>query len=131
MPAKDSSPCLVVVVEDDLLLRMIAVETLMEAGLAILEAGNAAEALVHLEARAEAVSALLTDVEMPGKMDGVALAHHAFSRWPWIALMITSGRNLAPAATLPFGSRFFAKPYDPADLVAHIRTLPVRGQASN
>jgi CheY-like chemotaxis protein len=127
MPDNTPKPTVVVVVEDEILLRLLAVDTLTDAGFAVVEARHAAEALAHLEAEAETVDVLFTDIQMPGEMDGLELAHHAFRHWPWIALMITSGGATAAAAAFPAGSRFFAKPYILEHIVAHIQTLTALG----
>jgi CheY-like chemotaxis protein len=127
MPDTEIKAGVVVVVEDEILLRMLAVDTLTDAGFAVVEAQHAAEALAHLEAEAETVNVLFTDIQMPGEMDGLELAHHAFRHWPWIALMITSGAAHAASASLPDGSRFFAKPYILENIVAHIQTLTASG----
>jgi two-component system, response regulator PdtaR len=70
------------------------------------------------------IHVLFTDVQMPGPMDGLALAHHASKQWPWIGLLITSGR-LGPhrESSLPQTSRFLAKPYDQHHVIGHIRQL--------
>ena len=113
----------VVVVEDEPLIRLLAAETLTEAGFTVLEAGHAAEALTHLEAQAAAISVLFTDIHMPGQMDGLGLAHHALRHWPWIGQLLTSGRANPASGDLPLGSRFMAKPYDLDNAVAHVRAL--------
>jgi CheY-like chemotaxis protein len=55
---------------------------------------------------------VFTDVQMPGSMDGLRLAHAVRDRWPPVELIVTSGRTQIPAKDLPDGGRFFAKPYD-------------------
>jgi CheY-like chemotaxis protein len=113
----------VVVVEDELLIRLLAVETLTEAGFTVLEAGHAAEALTHLEAQAAAIGVLFTDIHMPGRMDGLGLAHHALLHWPWIGQLLTSGRANPALDGFPPGSHFLQKPYDLDNMVAHVRAL--------
>jgi CheY-like chemotaxis protein len=101
----------ILVVEDDLLLRLMAVGIVEAAGFEALSAASADEALSILEARAD-VRLVFTDVEMPGSMDGLRLAHAVRDRWPPVALILTSGRDHIHAQDLPDGGRFFAKPYD-------------------
>jgi CheY-like chemotaxis protein len=113
----------VVVVEDEALLLMDAAEALTEAGFEVLTAANAAEALALLQSQADAVRVLFTDIQMPGSMDGLELAHLARSHWPWIKLLVTSGRWTPEAGELPPGSRFVPKPYSPDRVVAALREL--------
>lgn len=114
---------LVVVAEDEVLIRMVAVEALVGAGFDVIEANHAGEALMVLTNQADRICVLFTDIHMPGDMDGLALAHHACVHWPWVALLIASGQALPLAAELPHGSRFLSKPYDPHHVVAHVREL--------
>ena len=111
-----------VVAEDETILRVLAVTVLTEAGLMI-EAGHAEEALAILQSRLGAINLLFTDIHMPGRLNGLELAHHVRSAWPQIALLITSGEGLPPTAKLPAGSIFLAKPYDFDHVVAHAQTL--------
>lgn len=102
---------LVLVVEDSPLIRMGAVASIVEAGFLTFEAGGADEAIQILEGRPD-IQLVFTDVEMPGSMDGIALAQCIWSRWPSIKLIVTSGRTVAEKRDLPPGARFFPKPYD-------------------
>jgi len=81
----------VLVVEDEPLVRMTVVDELEEADLQVLEAANADAALTVLEVHPEEVQVLFTDVNMPGSMDGMALAEQVHQRWPHIRLLISSG----------------------------------------
>ena len=113
----------VVVAEDELLVRMFACAILTGAGYDVVEAKHAEEALAVLEDRAPDVHALFTDVHMPGSMDGLALAHLTLLRWPWLALLIASGRARPDPEHLPRGSRFLPKPYEPHHLIGHLREM--------
>jgi len=114
-------------VEDELLIRMLAAEALTGAGFSVIEADHADAALAILQARADEIGALFTDVNMPGAMDGLELARHASTRWPWVRLLVASGR-LQPAFTaLPSGCIFLPKPYDPDCMVSQIRDLTMAG----
>ena len=106
------------VVDDEALIRMCAAEFAQEAGFEALEAGNAGEALAALEMRND-VSILFTDVAMPGEMDGLALARQVRARWPHIAVMITTG------ATTRLDNEFslLPKPYGLADFLKAIDTM--------
>src|ERR687898_2055622 len=89
--AGTDEPPVVLVVEDEPLVRMTAVDELEEAGFHVLEAANADVALAVLEARSDEVQVLFTNVDMPGSMDGMALAEQVYQRWPHIRLLISSG----------------------------------------
>jgi two-component system, response regulator PdtaR len=120
-----SDQILVLVAEDEELVRLIVVEALRDAGLEVMEAEHAAAALSVLEQHATRIHVLFTDIQMPGTMDGLALAHHTSKNWPKIALLITSARPRPDRATLPEKSRFLAKPYQHSHVVRHIRELAV------
>lgn len=110
------------IVEDDPLLRMLAVEIVEEAGFAPLEACNADEAVTLLEARTDIVL-LFTDVQMPGSMDGIRLAHAVRNRWPPVKIIVASGQVCLELADLPFGSHVTAKPYAAEAMIAELRSL--------
>ena len=111
------------VAEDEELVRDIAAAALRSGGFIVLEAEHAAAALRHLHDRAATIHVLFTDIHMPGDMDGLLLAHHTSSTWPWIAVLITSGRSPPAAHQMPAGSRFLPKPYHPDTLLTHLREL--------
>jgi CheY-like chemotaxis protein len=102
----------ILVVEDEPLLRLMAVAIVQDAGFEALAATTADEALAILEARADDVRLVFTDVHMPGSMDGLRLAHAVRDRWPPVELIVTSGRWHIGANDLPDRGRFIAKPYD-------------------
>ena len=110
-------PKMVLVVEDEPLVRMVAAETLAEAGYLILEAGTGEEAMQIITSGAP-LSAVVTDIEMPGAVDGLELAKVIERRWPQIAVVIVSGRQLPPPHELPLKAVFLPKPYSPERLVA-------------
>src|SRR5918994_5122827 len=89
--AGTDEPPVVLVVEDEPLVRMTAVDELEEVGFQVLEAANADVAMTVLEARSDEVQVLFTDVNMPGSMDGLALAERVHRRWSHIRLLISSG----------------------------------------
>ena len=113
----------VVVVEDEALIRLVVCEVLTEAGFDVVEAGHADEAVDVLQARACNIRAMFTDVHMPGSMDGLALAHLSRRSWPWIVILIASGRACLRPEDMPEGSRFLPKPYHPGHVVAHLREM--------
>ncbi len=109
----------VLVVEDDGNVRMVAVDMLEDAGFAVLEAETADVAWRILE-EAPSVCALFTDIDMPGSMDGLALAGRVAERWPHIRLVVTSGRYGLDDHDIPDAGRFLAKPYRSSELVQAI-----------
>ena len=100
----------VLIVEDEILLRIAAVEMIEEAGFETVEAGSAAEAISILESRSN-IRVVFTDIQMPGSMDGLKLAAAVRSRWPLIKIMAASGRSCIREGDLPKGGVFLAKPY--------------------
>ena len=113
----------VVVAEDEALIRMETVEHLTDEGFEVLEARHAEEALAILGGAADEVHILFTDVRMPGDMDGVALSHHVKQHWPWIGLLVTSAHAEFLLDELPEGCRFLSKPYQRAHMMQHLRAL--------
>src|SRR5581483_12398668 len=107
---------LVLVVEDEPLLRGLAVEAIADTGIACLQAANADEALSLLADHPE-IGVLFTDVNMPGTMDGVSLAWSARRMRADMFVVVTSGRGTVPAARLPANSLFLPKPYRAAELI--------------
>jgi len=101
---------IVLVVEDEPLLRMLAVDFIEDAGFEVVEAENADLAVAFLEARSD-IRIVFTDIDMPGSMDGMKLAAAVRDRWPPIEIVIVSGHK-RPAVDLPERSVFFSKPYD-------------------
>ena len=112
----------VLVVEDDAILRLHALDIVEEAGFVALEAKNADEAIAILESRAD-IALLFTDVNMPGSMDGVKLAHAVRNRWPPIKIVVVSGHVQLDENDLPPNSRFFGKPFEAQKMVAELRDL--------
>jgi two-component system, response regulator PdtaR len=100
---------LVLVVEDEAFVRMIATEYLEDAGFNVVEAANADEAWRVLQDRV--IEYLFTDVHMPGSMDGFALAARAHRQWPHLKLVLTSGLMRPGKADLPDHASFLPKPY--------------------
>ncbi len=101
----------VLVVEDDPLIRMGAVDLVTAAGYEALEARDADAAIAILEMRTD-IDLVFTDVQMPGTMDGIKLAHYIRERWPPVRIMVASGAAILAESDLPIGSLFFSKPYN-------------------
>jgi CheY-like chemotaxis protein len=110
------------VVEDDMLLRMHAAEMIEEAGFQVLEAADADEAIRLLESRMD-VRIVFTDIDMPGSMNGLKLAHAVANRWPPIRIIATSGHFNVRDGDLPTGGRFIPKPYRSNHVISTICEL--------
>jgi two-component system, response regulator PdtaR len=113
---------LVLVVEDEFLLRFAAVSLLEEAGFKTLAAGSADEAIALLETRQD-IRVVFTDINMPGSMDGLRLAHAIRHRWPPVELVLTSGHTPVRETDLPERGLFLGKPYRPTELIRTVRSL--------
>lgn len=116
-------PLVVVIAEDEVLLRMLAVDVLTEEGFIAIEAGHATAALDICRTRADEIDVLFTDIRMPGPINGLELAHRVRDRWPWISVVVTSGNILVGTKELPEGACFLAKPYDMHRVVNLLREL--------
>lgn len=102
---------IVLVVEDDPLLRLMATEFIEDAGFDVVEAENADKAVAILEMRTD-IRIVFTDIDMPGSMDGIKLAAAVRDRWPPIEIIIVSGHKSEQDVTLPMRAVFYSKPYD-------------------
>ena len=121
MNATDNTPTLILLVEDEALVRVVASDILTdEGGYRVIEAASAPEALTLLESSHD-VRLVLTDVEMPDPLDGFALARIVDMRFPGIKVIVTSGRVKPGAGDLPKGVRFLPKPYTPSTLIEAVR----------
>src|ERR1700709_2143385 len=112
----------VLIVEDEMVLRMRAVDIVEDAGFAPIEAVNADDALAILESRSD-IELLFTDIQMPGSMDGLKLAHDVHERWPLIKIIIVSGQLKLTDADKPTNSRFFGKPLDVKHMVSQMQDM--------
>jgi two-component system, response regulator PdtaR len=112
----------ILIVEDEALVRLSAVGMLEDAGFRTIEAANGDEALELLAADSD-VQLLFTDVNMPGIIDGLVLARQVHDRWPQIGIMVASAKKEPQLGELPVGSRFERKPYNVDMVVRHAREL--------
>src|ERR1700691_344975 len=110
----------ILIVEDEPLVRLCAVDAVAAAGFEVVEAASADEAIRILGCRSD-IRVVFTDVQMPGSMDGLKLAHAVRNRWPPIKIMVTSGREIITQHDLPEGGRFFGTPYDSTQITNTIR----------
>jgi two-component sensor histidine kinase/CheY-like chemotaxis protein len=112
----------VLIVEDEMMLRMRAVDIVEDAGFCPVEAVNADEALSILESRSD-ISLLFTDIQMPGSMDGLKLAHAVHDRWPGIKIILVSGQVNPSDEEKPVDSRFFGKPLSQEKMIAELQAM--------
>jgi two-component sensor histidine kinase len=119
----------VLIVEDEMMLRMRAVDIVEDAGFTPIEAVNADEALAILESRSD-IELLFTDIQMPGSMDGLRLAHAVHERWPSIKIILVSGKLVPTDAEKPIHSRFFGKPLEVKQMIAEMQEMIGQGSLS-
>lgn len=105
-----------------MLLRMRAVDMVEDAGFTPLEAVDADEAIAILESRSD-IALLFTDIQMPGRMDGLGLAHAVHDRWPPIKIILVSGQLKLAKSDIPADSHFFGKPLESTAMIAEMRNL--------
>ena len=115
-------PPIVLVVEDEMMLRMRVVDMVEDAGYVPVEAVDADEAMTILRSRSDIVL-MLTDVQMPGSMNGLQLAHTVREHWPPIKIILASGQLKLSDSDIPPGSRFFGKPLQSAEIIAEMREM--------
>lgn len=121
MPESSSTP-VVLIVEDEIILRMRAIDIVEDAGFIPVEAVNADEAISILESRSD-IALLFTDIQMPGTMDGLRLAHAVHSRWPDIKIILVSGQIAVSDTEKPENSRFFGKPLEIKQMIEELQDM--------
>jgi CheY-like chemotaxis protein len=115
-------PRVVLIVEDEMLLRMRAVDMVEDAGFTPVEAVDADEAVAILESRSD-VALLFTDIQIPGIMDGLKLAHAVHERWPPIKIILVSGQLRPASIDIPADSRFFGKPLEAKEMIVEMQDM--------
>lgn len=123
-PASDAP--LVLVVEDEEIVRQFAAETLREAGFEVLEAASAPDAF-HIVERRRDLKVMITDVRMPGPLNGYFLAKKVRERWPYVEIILVSGYAAPSRQDINVEWDFLVKPYEADDLVRRVRALARRG----
>ena len=126
MPTGLTEVANVLVVEDEMLLRMRAVDMVEDAGFTAIEAVNADDALAILESRTD-IELLFTDIQMPGSMDGLKLAYAVHERWPLIKIILVSGQLKLTDKDRPADSRFFGKPLEVKQMIAAMQDMMGKG----
>ena len=112
----------ILVVEDEILVRMLGTDMLETAGFVVREAGNADEAIAILSAEND-IALLFSDIDMPGNMDGLGLAKFVHIRRPDIRLLLTSGRQTLSPEQLPMAGQFMPKPWTESALIGKVNGL--------
>lgn len=112
----------ILVVEDETLIRHLCADVFREAGYTVLEAEDADEALVILRSE-QPVAAVVSDIRMPGTIDGLGLRCEVERNWPATKMLLTSGDTLLERSQLPQDQAFLPKPYRFLELVAEVETL--------
>jgi CheY-like chemotaxis protein len=115
-------PAVVLIVEDEMILRMRAVNMVEDAGYAPVEALDTDEAIAILESRSD-IALMCTDIQLPGSMDGLGLAHTVHKRWPAIKIIVVSEQLNPPNIDFPPCSRFFGKPLQAWQIIAQMRSM--------
>jgi CheY-like chemotaxis protein len=121
-PDHSAVPAVVLIVEDEMLLRMRAVDMVEDAGFTSVEAVDADQAVAILESRSD-IALLFTDIQMPGSMDGIKLAHAVHERWPPIKIILVSGQLKLATIAIPADSRFFGKPLEAGEMIDEMQNM--------
>jgi CheY-like chemotaxis protein len=115
-------PAVILVFEDEMLLRMRAVEMVEDASYTSVEAVDADQAVAILESRSD-IALALTDIQMPGSMDGLGLAHAVHERWPPVKIILVSGQLKPMDIEIPANSRLFGKPIEAKVMIAQMQSM--------
>jgi CheY-like chemotaxis protein len=113
----DASNQIVVVVEDEPLIRELEIMLLEDLGYRTVDFTTGETALRYLEQRAGEISVVFSDIRMPGSVDGLVLARTIAKRWPWIRVALLSGHAQPEDLALPREMRFIRKPFSPAEVI--------------
>lgn len=116
------------VVDDDDLIRMTAIDILEDAGFRTFEASDGDKAMVLLAEHHASIVLLFTDVQMPGSRNGFAVARETAGQWPHIAIVVASGQARPGPGDMPEGARFVSKPFSGEMITAHLKEILPDGQ---
>lgn len=122
---EDRDPkAVILVVEDELFVRLMAIDAIEDAGYKVVGVETGDEALTLLDSRDD-IGLLFTDIKMPGEIDGLELAARVRARWPALPILLTSGHLFHGDASVPATIPFLQKPYRAGTLIAEISRLSV------
>ncbi len=126
------SPTRILLVEDEFLIRLTLAEVLIEAGFEVAEAENGDEAVLLMKGP-DGFDLLLTDIQMPGGTDGIALARRLRETRPDIPIVYMTGQPDAMRHAAPLGARevFVRKPYGPSEVLRIIHRLLAAEEAED
>jgi two-component system, response regulator PdtaR len=110
------------IVEDEVIVRVHIADIVEGAGFSAVEAFNADDAIALLTSRSD-IQVVITDVNMPGPMDGLKLAHAVRDRWPPVEIIVVSGKSRPNDDDLPARGMFFSKPVDEGRLKQALRNI--------
>jgi CheY-like chemotaxis protein len=115
----------ILVVDDEVLIRMVLSDYLQDCGFKVLEAGTVAEAIAIIEASQSTIDLVFSDVNMPGGKDGIELAQWIKANRPQLPVLLTSGdeKKAELAGAVCAKEEFLPKPYDHKMAVERVRTL--------
>jgi CheY-like chemotaxis protein len=116
----------VLVVEDEPLIRLMAIELIEDGGFDVVSVADAAEAVHVLETRLD-IRIVFTDIDMPGDMDGIRLAELVRGRWPPIEIVVTSSHMHVTSEQMPERGVFLPKPYEGRELLALLHAMAGHG----
>jgi CheY-like chemotaxis protein len=122
MAKSETATTAILIVEDEPLVRIDTASCIEAAGFTVYEAGSADEAIRILEQHSE-IRLIFTDINMPGSMDGLKLAHYVRERWPPVKIIVTSGLVKVRNEDMPEGALFVEKPYRPEHVTGRVREL--------
>lgn len=111
----------VLVVEDEVLIRLAIIDALQDAGFEVIEAASADDAMDIINE--QAIHFLFTDVQMPGQLTGIDLAHAVAQRFPEAGILVASGRLTPEELDMPSSAEFLSKPYDFSTIVERLNSL--------
>jgi CheY-like chemotaxis protein len=112
----------ILIVEDEILISAYLGDLLRDAGYDVVEASNADDAIAILESRSN-IRLVITDINMPGSMDGLRLASAVRDRWPPIKIIVATGQGRPTDDRMPRDSLFVPQPYDPRTVIAAVQHL--------
>ena len=130
MHAKDTKRPAVLIVEDEPLLRMDAVDMIQDAGFKTYDAPSA-DVAIEIIGSHDDIGILFTDIDMPGSMDGLKLAKYVRAGWPSVKILIASGVIGVGDEEMPEGSKFYAKPYATSLIIDDLRTLIAQDETNS
>lgn len=112
----------ILVVEDESLVRMMAVDMFEDAGFHVIEASTG-ERAIELIQQCNELAALFTDVDLANTIDGFSVARIAHQTQPDMPIIVVSGHRVAKSSDLPPGARFIGKPYNPHNVTAILKEM--------